>query len=248
MQQSILYPYTLGFISYVAALLSLIYGRLRLCTWFHALAVASMGVSLASLGYTSGHWPVFNFFETLVAGAFALGVLGLLGPDGEDRLFSPRLFILMEILILLLITLFLAKEPSPFHYYYDYPYIILFHGFRILALVVMLTSSAHFIDFKLQKRGRALEKTRLHQGRNFLVLAALFFLLSEYVGILWCQNGWGDIWHWNGAFFQSTLLVLFLMLAFHIPGRNRDSEGIRSLLGGLSGFFMLALMIIRSLR
>jgi hypothetical protein len=91
------------------------------------------------------------------------------------------------------------------------------------------------------------ERTSLisHQGRNYLVLGAVFFLSAEYVGIIWCQNGWGDFWMWSQNFLQSTLIVLYLMLALHIPGKSRKSEHIRSVIGGLSGYFMLTLTLLR---
>jgi hypothetical protein len=41
--------------------------------------------------------------------------------------------------------------------------------------------------------------------------------------------------------------VLYFMLAFHVPGRNRRSDNARSLIGGMSGFFMLTLTVVRGL-
>ena len=87
----------------------------------------------------------------------------------------------------------------------------------------------------------------LHQGMNFLILSSVTFLIAEYVGILWVQKGWGDFWMWSSGFFSSTLIVLYLMLAFHIPGKGRRSEGVRSVIGGLSALIMLTVVILRSL-
>jgi len=48
-------------------------------------------------------------------------------------------------------------------------------------------------------------------------------------------------------FFHSTLVLLYLMIAFHIPGRNEHATRTRSLIGGLSGVFLLAMTMIRGL-
>lgn len=51
---------------------------------------------------------------------------------------------------------------------------------------------------------------------------------------------------WSQNFLQSTFLVLYLMLAFHFPDKGKYSEDIRSLIGGLTGFAVLTMSIIRS--
>ncbi len=85
-----------------------------------------------------------------------------------------------------------------------------------------------------------------HRGRNYLILGAICFLISEYSGMIWCQQGWGT--SGTGAmFFPIPLVLLYLMIAFHIPGRNENAARIRSLLGGLSGVFLLTMTMIRSL-
>lgn len=137
------------------------------------------------------------------------------------------------------------KKNSPPH---DHTliHIPLFHLFRIVALAFMLFSSAFFIRFHVAETNPKQEHLHKHQGRNYLMLGAVFFLMGEYVGILWCQAGWGDFWRWSEGFFQSTFIVLYFMLALHIPVKGRRSEAIKSLVGATSGFIMLILMIIRS--
>jgi hypothetical protein len=146
----------------------------------------------------------------------------------------------------LCITLFSPKGTAPALYDYGYIYIILFHVFRDIALALMLYSTTCFAQSILK---REMDKRIIllsHQGRNFLLLSAVMFLIGEYVGIIWCQEGWGDFWMWSQTFFQSTFIVLYLMLAFHIPGKGRFSDDIRSAVGGMTGIVMLTLTILRS--
>ena len=157
------------------------------------------------------------------------------------------MWVWMEILLLLAIVLFFPKRPSPSLYDRNYLYLFLFFGFRKISLAVVLFAAAQFIQFRVERKRGIRGNGRLQKGRNFLLLGTLFFLTAEYSGIIWCQNGWGDFWHWSGGFFQSTLIVLYLMLALHLPGKGRHSEGIRSLVGGMSAFLMLTLIIIRHL-
>ena len=110
----------------------------------------------------------------------------------------------------------------------------------------MLYSTAYFAQFIIQRELDERVRVLSLQGRNYLLLSAVMFLLGEYVGIIWCQMGWGDFWSWSQAFFQSTFIVLYLMLAFHIPGKGRFSEDIRSAVGGMTGIVVLTLTILRS--
>jgi hypothetical protein len=75
----------------------------------------------------------------------------------------------------------------------------------------------------------------------------VFFLCSEYSGMIWCQKGWGDFWHWSATFFQSTLIILCLMFAFHIPGKNHRSDDIRSVIGAVTALVMLTIQVTKGL-
>jgi hypothetical protein len=211
------------------------------------LALVANAACLTLLTVSSGNFPVFELFESFLLATFVLGLLGLFCARPENRIPDTRTWVWLEILLLLFIILFSAKNASPPVYDHNDLYIVLFHGLRIITLSVMLFSSALYIQVRVErKRGVSANKTS-HKGRNFLVLGAVLFLAAEYVGIIWCQNGWGDFWHWSAGFFQSTLIVLYLMLVFHVPGKNYRAEGIRSLLGGTSGFFVLGMILIRSM-
>jgi hypothetical protein len=209
-------------------------------------ALIANGVSLLFICQTAGHFPGFNIFESFLLVTFLLGLFGVLLKGPREYADKIRFWVWLEILILFGVTLFFPKEPAFSLYNYGYINIILFYMFRYMSLALMLYSSAYYIQFIIQREKE--ERTRLlsQQGRNFLVLSAGIFLMSEYVGIIWCQKGWGDFWTWGTTFFQSTFIVLFLMLAFHLPGKGKFSEDIKAIIGGLTGFVVLTLTIVRS--
>lgn len=191
----------------------------------------------------TGHIPIYNIFESFLFMTFILGCISFFHTSSETRM---GLWLSIEILILICISFFFPHEPAPSNYNYEFFYVIIFHVLRYISLALMLYSSAYYVEF-IVKRERD-ERTRAlsHQGRNFLLLSTVLFLSSEYAGIIWCQMGWGDFWMWGVTFFQSTIIVLYLMLAFHIPGKGKYSEDIRAVFGGLSGFVVLILTVIRS--
>lgn len=211
------------------------------------LALTSNTACAASLAISSGHFPVFELFESLLSATCFLGFLGMFCTNQKNRFPDTRTWVWLKILLLLFITLFFSKNASPANYSHHYIYIILFHGLRIITLSVVFFSSALFIQARIVRKQEGSANEISHKGRNFLLLGTVFFLTSEYVGIIWCQNGWGDFWHWSAGFFQSTLIVLYLMIALHVPGKSSKSERIRELLGSISGFFILSLILIRSL-
>jgi uncharacterized membrane protein len=152
----------------------------------------------------------------------------------------------MEILILLGISLLFTHEPAPSNYNYEFTFVLLFHVFRYVSFALTLYSSAYFVEFIVQREKDERTKALSQQGRNYLLLSTVLFLISEYIGIIWCQLGWGDFWMWGVTFFQSTIIVLYLMLAFHIPGKGKYSEDIKAVFGGLTGLVVLILTVIRS--
>jgi hypothetical protein len=215
-----------------------------------AAGIAAFIANVASLLFisiTTGHLPFFNVFESFLFMTFILGLFGVLLKGTKDYINKVRLWVWLEILILLGVTLYFPKEPAFSMYNYGYIFIILFYLFRYLSLPLMLYSSAYYIQFIIQRERD--ERTNLlsRQGRNFLVLSTGLFLVSEYAGIIWCQIGWGDFWMWGLNFLQSTFIVLFLMLAFHIPGKGKSYEDIKAVIGGLTGFAVLTLTVVRSL-
>jgi len=215
--------------------------------------VTCMGAALFNLFvlvymyHCSGNLPVFNIFESFLLISFIICLAGLLVLFRGDFSEKVRRWVWLEIIILFMITSFFPKETSLSVYDHGYVYVVLFHAFRCIALALMLFSTAWFTQFIIQREMNERTSMLAHAGRNYLLLAAVFYLMGEYVGIIWCQKGWGDFWMWSQAFLQSTLVVLYLMLAFHIPGKGRRSEDIRCLIGGFSSIFFLSLAVMRSL-
>jgi ABC-type transport system involved in cytochrome c biogenesis permease subunit len=247
MKNFLYFSYLAAFLFYGSAFALRLLDLRRAEYWVGILALVANAVCLTLLTVSSGNFPVFELFESFLLATFVLGLLGLFCAGPEDRIPDTRTWVWLEILLLLFIILFSAKNESPPVYDHNDLFIVLFHGLRIITLSVMLFSSALFIHARVERKRGAPANGTSHKGRNFLVLAAVLFLAAEYVGIIWSQNGWGDFWHWNAGFFQSTLIVLYLMLVFHVPGKNHRAEVIRSLLGCMSGFFALGMIIIRSM-
>lgn len=247
MQNPLYLNYAAAFLFYGAAFALRLLDLRRAEYWVGLLALIANAACLTLLTVSSGNFPVFELFESFLTATFVLGLLGLFCARPENRIPDTRTWVWLEILLLLFIILFSGKKVSPVVYDHNDLYIVLFHGLRIITLSVMLFSSALFIQVRVERKRGSSENGTSHKARNFMVLSAVLFLAAEYVGILWSQNGWGDFWHWNAGFFQSTLIVLYLMLAFHVPGKNYRSEGVRSLLGCMAGFFVLGMILIRSL-
>ena len=202
---------------------------------------------LLLIAISSGHFPFFNVFECLLFVTFILGGLGRFCSQTEKHRFDVRSWVLIEILFLLGIVLFFPKEPSLYRPNHTFLWVVLFHGFRALALAIVLFSAAHFIRFRLVRQRKNLKNHIFVMGRNFLLLSTVLFLCSEYSGMIWCQKGWGDFWHWSTTFFQSTVIILCLMFYFHIPGKNHRSGDIRSVIGAVTALVMLTVQVTKGL-
>ena len=249
---SVVYPSI--FFLYALTLI-LKFSRLKnIANFFFVAALIINAAALVLIIISSGHWPFFGLFESFLLTAFILGMLLFFSivygkgfiQDISDVKTDTGTWVLVEILFLLFVTLFFPKTASPSVYDHDNIYILLFFSFRIISLGTILFSSAQFIQFRQEPQKGKHKNRLLQQGRNFLLLGTLLFLISEYAGIIWCQNGWGDFWHWSTGFFQSTLILFYFMIFFHIPpDNNKKSEGIRSVIGSMGGLFMAVCIILR---
>ena len=203
--------------------------------------------ALAALIQGSGRVPVFEDFESMLLVTFLLGgLIAFCSPRGDSGT-TVRRWGYIFVLILLCFCLISPESHGQNEYLHHHGWVILFHVFRRIALALMLFASGFFFQHRKNGRKTVSDPAWHHLGRNYLILGAICFLISEYSGMIWCQIGWGDFWHWSSVFFHSTLVLLYLMIAFHVPGRNENAARIRSLLGGLSGVFFLAMTMIRSL-
>jgi hypothetical protein len=236
--------YSAMYVSYGLVLGFRLAGKQRTEKALFALALAMNGMTLIVMLITSGHLPVFNIFESFLLAAFILGALGLSRLGNDHHRNTVRAWAWVEILLLFSIILFYPKEVSPERYNHSDLFVILFHGFRIAALAVMLFASAHYLAFLGTSASSG--KDILHQARNYLLLGAILFLLSEYTGILWCLSGWGDFWRWNYGFLSSTFILLYLMLVFHLPGKSLFPLRLMAVIGLMSSVVMMAIMVSRS--
>jgi hypothetical protein len=221
--------------------------RVRVLPFLIVTAMIVNGWALALIIIRSGHLPVFSVFESFLLVSFILGFMGLIARDWGKGKPTAGTWLWLETVILLGLLWFVPRTPAINRYDYDYSWIVLFHGMRDVSLALVLFSSAHFIQSRLEGAKSVLGAGHFYRGRNYLLSGVIFFLISEFAGIIWCLNGWGDVWRWSTSFFQSTLIVLYFMLAFHVPGWNRHTDNAKSLIGSMSGFFMLILMAVRGL-
>lgn len=123
----------------------------------------------------SGNLPVFNIFESFLLISFIMGANGLLVLFKGDFSIKVRKWVWIEILVLFTIMTFSAKEASLPTYDHGYVYIVMFHGFRCVALAFMLFAAAWFIQFIIQRETDERTSMLAHQGRNYLLLATVFF-------------------------------------------------------------------------
>lgn len=234
-------------VAYAATLLAGCLGWDRLSKFLSVAGLLLNGWVLAAVTLVSGVAPVFEIFSGILFVAFFLGLLGVFFSQTEGGGVRIGIWVWTEVLILLGVTLFFPKEPPPYRLHHADWWVVLFHGFRCLALASACFAAAHFLVFRFGRGDRRALRPVFNQGRNFLLLSALFFLCAEYAGILWCQNGWGDFWHWSTAFFQSTIIILLLMSAFHPPGKPALSNDIHALLGMMIPVVMLTVTIVKAL-
>jgi hypothetical protein len=247
MKSVITIGYVTAYLFYTLTLITVLLRWNRLSRLLSVAAIVFNGVILAVVWGVSGHPPVFEGLGGLLFPAVVLGILGSFkGASGEQEA-GAKPWVWLEILLLFSIALFFPKESPPYRFHHADPWVILFHGCRGLALGFALFSAAHFIPFRFQPGRRRANNPLFRQGRNFLLLSALAFLCGEYAGIVWCQNGWGDFWHWSPAFFQSTLIILCLMFAFHVPGKNPRSDDLRSVIAIFTPVLMLTVAVVKGL-
>ena len=248
MKAALLGAYWMTFFCYACALGFNIFRKKRIENFWAWSGLIINCTGLILITVLSGQAPAFHLFETLMLAGFILAGVGIFCSRQDQMMPDVRFWVWLEVLLLLGIAVFAHKSPSPYLYDHNYLHILLFHVIRIAVLSLTLFSSALYLQSRSDRRkGNSASFRRAYQGRNFLILSAVLFLTAEYVGIHWCLNGWGDFWQWGAGFLQSTLVIVFFMLAVHVPGSNHRSGNWRPRLGILSGFLVLGLSILRSM-
>jgi hypothetical protein len=247
MKHLILLGYSTSYFFYAVTLITYFLISGNLWRYLSIIAMTANFLILLLITISSGHFPFFNVFESFLFVIFILGGLGHFCSQIEKYRPDVRVWVWIEILFLFTIMLFFPKETFSYRPNHTFLWVVLFHGFRNFALATMLFSAAHFIRFRSDPRRIELKNCIFLGGRNFLLLTTVLFLCSEYSGMIWCQTGWGDFWHWSSTFFQSTVVILCLMLAFHIPGKNNQSNDIRSVIGAVTALVMLTIRVTKGL-
>jgi len=202
------------------------------------LALVSHAAGLMFWTRQVTHLPIFTRVETFSSLGFVIGLLTLF--FYWRNVFSVQIWARLIVISLLSAALLWPPTPPCFDYNHSYIYAILFHLFRRLALALALFASAIFLSARQRFKNSPPEAATLRfQGRNALMAAVLIYLLSEDVGIIWCLKGWADIWRWSPGFMISSMVLIYLMLALHLPGGSRKPGLWYTLVGISCGPLML---------
>ena len=248
MKDVLVFVYAGACFFYALALLLHLWKKRKLERASAAAGLVLNAMALGTVTLASGHLPVFNLFESLIFTAALITCLYFFFTRAEQRLPDLALWVLIEILLVLALALFSPAMLAVSRYDFVDPLVVCFFLFRVGALATILFSSACFIQARAAREDSGGAPDHFRLGRNFLLLGTIFFLASEYSGMVWCQNGWGDVWRWGGAHLLSVYVFLYLMLAFHIQEKKSGVRGIRSLVAGMSGVVLLALTVLRGLQ
>jgi len=246
MSEPVAIGYFLLFLCFGLVLCFRLLGWTRLERVFTWGTLVGNGLLVGSIWVLSGHVPVFNLFESFLLTVFILGMIALIFTDVTPERSCTRTWIWAEVVVLFGILLFYPKTQAPERFYDKDLYVVLFHLGRSAALAVMLLASGFYGEFLRTFRRSSSQEDSLQLGRNFLVLGTILFLISEYAGILWCLNGWGDFWRWNYGFLSSTFIMLYLMLVFHLPGGGPASQRMTSITGAMNSLVFLGIAVSRS--
>jgi len=247
MPQYFTITYFLIFLLYSAALVCEISKKVKTASVFLLIGLVFTFALLVLVTITSRQLPFFNLFESFLMTVFILGGLGAFCTRPTQNFAAVRVWVWMEMVIILGVILPFPKEPSSYAFNHDYLFVNIFHGMRIVSLASIIFSSAHFFQSFIDQKNGAYRPEFVHRGRNFLALSTLCFLISEYAGIIWCQKGWGDVWMWGTNFFQSAVIILWLMLALHLPSGSRRTDMVKVIIRSMSGLVLLTLFVIRGI-
>ncbi|MBN2809945.1 MAG: hypothetical protein JXR80_10675 [Deltaproteobacteria bacterium] len=219
----------------------------RYSRWLLIMALIGHGCLLGAGALHCGHLPIFTLPETLSVSALLLGCLALVFGWRYPGQSAVQPWALLLIVLLLGAAILQPPPPACFDYNHSYTYAVAFHLFRRLALGLTLFASVLFFNALLQAGPAPHSAAQLrYQGRNAIMAAVLMYMLGEDVGIIWCLQGWGDVWHWSPTFALSTMVLVYLMLALHLPGGSRRPGFSYSLVGLSCGPLMLLAQFFKS--
>jgi len=207
------------------------------------------GAGFVLLWYRAGHFPfVDSFAESYVAAGFFLGMMSLLLSGRATSSLRLGRYTTLGIILLYALSLGKSLEPSSYLYWYNYPSVFCFFFFRVISIAVMLCGAAFFaMSLHRSEKGRnGGAAVDMANGRNFLLLCALFFLVSEICGAWWSAKASGDFWQFSPAFFTSAGTFLLFMIPFHWPSQWGGKRSVRAIVGACIPVLILVVVMIRN--
>ncbi|MBU4054728.1 MAG: hypothetical protein KKA41_10210 [Proteobacteria bacterium] len=213
--------------------------------WFGCFFTALSLITLALIIFDTHRLPIFGHFEIITQIIFLVGLSGLQGQrifqQLHPGLISPVMTGSWMLSLLLLILLyFFPKTVNPDFYMYGHASVQVFFNFRICAGSFFLIGALNICVSPLKNA----PIHALYTARNFLLIGAICFLISECAGSFWCLNWYGDSWHWSKGFLKASCVFMGLMLAFHVPGNWKWPKALHMFMGCLPGLGILWLLFM----
>ena len=206
------------------------------------------GAAFILFWYRSGHFPFSEgFAESFVTMGFVLGAMSLLlsVPTSSRRLLGR--YESAATTLLYIYSLGESLEPSSYLYWYNYPSVFCFFFFRVVCTAVMLFGAAFFaVSLSSSRSVETGLKVDLRRGRNYLLLGALLFLVSEICGAWWSAKASGDFWQFSPPFFTSAATFLLFMIPFHWPPVWSGKRRVKAFISACIPLLILVVVMIRN--
>lgn len=223
-------------------------------SWIHifkkvfTVSLVLNGAVFVLFWYRSGHFPFSEgFAESYVAMGFVLAMMSLLLSDSTS---SPLLLGRYEstgIILLYAFSLGESLDPSSYLYWYNYPSVFCFFFFRIVSIAVMLFGAAFFaVGLNPPRSVESGVGVDMKGGRNYLLLGALLFLVSEICGAWWSAKASGDFWQFSPPFFTSAATFLLFMIPFHWPPVWSRKRRVKTFISACIPVLILVVVMIRN--
>jgi hypothetical protein len=204
-------------------------------------ALVCLGVNLALIVGTGSRLPLYGMFESATTILWVAGC-GLLLARG--RAGSTEFGVGCGVLAFLGAAAgFFPLGMNHDFFMYASAWVQGFFFFRLVSAGILLLAGIGFLAILADARKPGAGPCPQKRQARLLLAAAVFFLLSELSGSIWCLKGWGDTWLWSGNFFQSAAVFFLIMINLHIPPGMLRSVAGKSALGTLSSFAAIFLFL-----
>ena len=214
----------------------------------HVCGTLLTGFLVAMIFWTMHRPPLFGAYEALTYTAFVIGMLEFfLGRNNQSSVKQTLITGIVTTLILLPLVFGRDLFPRPNFFLYSNPLIICFFFCRLTALGIFGYAGISYLTATTFSSPRTEQLNAGIRGRNFLLLGAVIFLMSEFAGSMWSYAGWGDSWRWSANFFRSTMFFLLIMLGLHMPPKWKHAGTYAPLIGGVACISIVVCVLIRQL-